>query len=197
MHGQRWITIANNVGNYFAKRYIDNKYNLKRDYWKAKVGAAVVDAIRSQPPLNFECHNNRYPSLLDCFYTLHTREGVWFQDDARLQYEAMIKLRDLGDNPPRGVPYTKEEILGIAIKGKLRGYIAGRGRQLAGMGKSKVFGLQSRGTYMQPQIDHMLRKRKRNKRLVEATRETKATRRELNKAVSVLRTNRYWDELVS
>ncbi|GKG26300.1 hypothetical protein Tco_0399446, partial [Tanacetum coccineum] len=32
----------------------------------------------------------------------------------------------------------------MAIKGKLRGYIDGRGRQLDDMGKSKVFGLQSR-----------------------------------------------------
>ncbi|GJT22249.1 hypothetical protein Tco_0892186 [Tanacetum coccineum] len=54
MHRPRWTTIVDDIENYFAKRYSNNKYNLKRDYWKAKGGAPTMDALRSQPPPNVE-----------------------------------------------------------------------------------------------------------------------------------------------
>ncbi|GJZ39993.1 hypothetical protein Tco_0586556, partial [Tanacetum coccineum] len=143
----------------------------------------------------FESHNNEYPSLISSFYDQHTLEGVWLHEDARLQYEAMIKLRDLGANMPTGVPYTEKEILVMVIKGKQWGHIAGRGRKLAGISKSEVFSSQPQGTYTQPRIDQMLQER--DERVVEVAREAKATRRELNKVMFVLRSNPQWAELVS
>ncbi|GKA63217.1 hypothetical protein Tco_0762823 [Tanacetum coccineum] len=47
--GQRWDTISEGIDAYFAKRYSDNKYNMKRDFWTAKGGAPAVDTIRHQP----------------------------------------------------------------------------------------------------------------------------------------------------
>ncbi|GKE14139.1 hypothetical protein Tco_1421716, partial [Tanacetum coccineum] len=47
--GQRWDTISEGIDAYFAKRYNDNKYNMKRDFWTAKGGAPAVDTIRHQP----------------------------------------------------------------------------------------------------------------------------------------------------
>ena len=46
----------------------------------------------------------------------------------------MCALWDLGVNTPVGRAYTEEEILAKVLKGKQRGYIAGRGRVLAGSG---------------------------------------------------------------
>nr|GEZ88718.1 hypothetical protein [Tanacetum cinerariifolium] len=40
------------------------------------------------------------------------------QDEARIQYEEMLRLRDSGANTLSGVPYTKEEILALVRKGK-------------------------------------------------------------------------------
>ncbi|GKE22671.1 hypothetical protein Tco_1434183 [Tanacetum coccineum] len=74
--------------------------------------------------------NHEYPSIISSFYDMHTHEGVWAQESVRLQYEEMIKLRDLGANTPTGVPYTKKQILVLVIKGKQRGHIPGRGRLL-------------------------------------------------------------------
>ncbi|GKA60817.1 hypothetical protein Tco_0760224 [Tanacetum coccineum] len=55
MLGPRWTDTEKGVEQYFAKRYADNKHNLKRDYWNVKVGETRdVEAIRSQPSLNVE-----------------------------------------------------------------------------------------------------------------------------------------------
>ena len=48
----------------------------------------------------------------------------------------MCALRDLGANTPGGRAYTEEEILAKVLKGKQRGFIAGRGRVLAGSSSS-------------------------------------------------------------
>nr|GEU53764.1 hypothetical protein [Tanacetum cinerariifolium] len=82
---------------------------LEREFKKLK---------RSRIP-TIKSHNNEYPSLLDSFYTQHTREGVWLPKDAQLKYEEMIKLWDLGANTLIRVAYTKEEILLMVTKGKL------------------------------------------------------------------------------
>ncbi|GKA43463.1 hypothetical protein Tco_0736187 [Tanacetum coccineum] len=68
-----------------------------------------------------------YLILLARFYDLHTREGVWLPEEARLQYEEMLKLQGLGVDRPIEVPCTEEEIFSKAIKGNQQGY--GRGRQ--------------------------------------------------------------------
>ncbi|GJX53982.1 hypothetical protein Tco_0282351 [Tanacetum coccineum] len=52
--GPRWDIISQGIDDYFAKRFSDNKHNLKQAYWNSKGGVADVDAIRSQPPPNVE-----------------------------------------------------------------------------------------------------------------------------------------------
>lgn len=49
-----WETIRSALAAYFATRYRDNKYDLKRDYFTRKGGAARVDEIRRNPPPNLE-----------------------------------------------------------------------------------------------------------------------------------------------
>ncbi|GKA97673.1 hypothetical protein Tco_0825567 [Tanacetum coccineum] len=80
--------------------------------------------------------NHEYPSLISSFYDTHTHEGVWAQESARLQYEEMIKLRDLGANTPTKVPYIEEQILPLVIKGKQRDHIPGRERDRLGRGRA-------------------------------------------------------------
>ncbi|GJY95921.1 hypothetical protein Tco_0512282 [Tanacetum coccineum] len=52
MRRLRWDTITQGIDAYFAKRYGENKYNMKRDYWNAKGEAPDVDAITRQLPPN-------------------------------------------------------------------------------------------------------------------------------------------------
>ena len=66
----------------------------------------------------------------------------------------MCTLRDLGANTPIGRAYTQEEILAKVLKGKQRGYIAGRGRVLAGTGKTRLPRVPP-GSYTTPEIDKM------------------------------------------
>ncbi|GKC73720.1 hypothetical protein Tco_1119603 [Tanacetum coccineum] len=55
MQSSLWVDIETGIEPYFAKRYIDNKYNLKRDNWNVFDGQTHdVDAIRRQPPPNEE-----------------------------------------------------------------------------------------------------------------------------------------------
>ncbi|GJZ68763.1 hypothetical protein Tco_0632313 [Tanacetum coccineum] len=55
------------------------------------------------------------------------------QDEARVQYEEMLRLGDLGANMPTGVPYTEDQIMSMVRKGKQRGHIPSVGRVLAGL----------------------------------------------------------------
>ncbi|GJV97927.1 hypothetical protein Tco_1549504 [Tanacetum coccineum] len=48
------VVVANDQEQKRKGQGSDNKYNLKRDYSKAKGGDPAVDAIRRQPPLNIE-----------------------------------------------------------------------------------------------------------------------------------------------
>ncbi|GJR24514.1 hypothetical protein Tco_0973041 [Tanacetum coccineum] len=85
-------------------------------------------------------NTQEYPSLIQTYYDTHTVDGVWLQDEARLQYEEMLRLRDLGPNTPTGVPYTgakdtHDQIMAMVRGGKQRGHIPGVGRVLAGRGK--------------------------------------------------------------
>ncbi|GKE22938.1 hypothetical protein Tco_1434450 [Tanacetum coccineum] len=59
-------------------------------------------------------------------------------EEEQLQYEEMIKLRDLGADTSTGVPYIEKEILAMVRKGKQQGHIPGV------------------GTYTEAKIDDML-----------------------------------------
>ncbi|GKE15884.1 hypothetical protein Tco_1423461 [Tanacetum coccineum] len=55
MQSSPWVDNETGIEAYFAKRYVDNKYNLKRDNWNVSDGqTGDVDAIRRQPPPNEE-----------------------------------------------------------------------------------------------------------------------------------------------
>ncbi|GJZ31968.1 reverse transcriptase domain-containing protein [Tanacetum coccineum] len=68
----------------------------------------------------------------------HTVDGVFAQDETRVQHEEMIRLRDLGDNTPTGVPYTKDQITTMVRNGKQRGHILGVGRVLVEQGSDAI-----------------------------------------------------------
>nr|GEV14155.1 hypothetical protein [Tanacetum cinerariifolium] len=51
----RWTEIEKGIEQHSAKRYSNNKHNLKRDYWNVKPGETHdVEAIRSRPPPSVE-----------------------------------------------------------------------------------------------------------------------------------------------
>nr|GEW82700.1 hypothetical protein [Tanacetum cinerariifolium] len=54
-----------------------------------------------------------YPFLIETYFDTHTTDDVFAQDEARLQYEEMIRLRDLGANTPTSVPYTEDQIMAM------------------------------------------------------------------------------------
>ncbi|GJR41458.1 hypothetical protein Tco_1217142 [Tanacetum coccineum] len=138
---------------------------------------------------------HEYPSLISTFFDTHTYDGVFAQDNARIQYEEMLRLRDLGANTPSGVPYTKEEILALVRKGKQRGYIPGVGRVLTGKGKTAIFANQPRGTYTDAKIDEMLTST--DKTIDEAKEEAKRTRRELELLRRVVKSDGWMSQLLT
>ena len=57
-------TIRSALTSYFAGRYRDNKYDMKRDYFTKKGGAARVEEIRRNPPPSLEMSEwNKYVDL--------------------------------------------------------------------------------------------------------------------------------------
>ncbi|GKD84920.1 hypothetical protein Tco_1356074 [Tanacetum coccineum] len=141
MRSPRWPDIEKGIEQYFAKRYSDKKHNLKRDYWN-------MDSDES----------HEYPSFISNFYDTHTRDGVWAQEEARLQY--------VRDDQPEGSQSryaywgacTEEQILAMVIKGKERGHIP--------------------GTYSQATIDDMLAER--DKALAATKEEANTQKREID-----------------
>ncbi|GKE80296.1 hypothetical protein Tco_1550296, partial [Tanacetum coccineum] len=58
-----------------------------------------------------------YPSLIQTFFDTYTDSGEFAQDEARVQYEEMIRLKDLGANTSTVVPYTEDQIMAMVRKG--------------------------------------------------------------------------------
>nr|GEW98625.1 hypothetical protein [Tanacetum cinerariifolium] len=163
--------------NHFAKCYSDNKYNeypslLARLLEGQRLGCCCGCDKKPPPSVEQSDSNEQIKFWLDPKHvhraainaqnmtqnTIFNRHGSSSLAVTRYQYEAMIKLLDLGASTPTGVTYAEKEILAMVIKGKQWGHITGRGRQLAGIGKSKVFSSQPQGMYMQPQIDKCYRR---------------------------------------
>nr|GEX87333.1 hypothetical protein [Tanacetum cinerariifolium] len=107
----------------------------------------------------------------------------------------MIKLRDRGANTPTMVPYTKENILSMVMKGKHRGHIPEKGRQVSRQGKTLIFGSQPRGAYSQLEIDDMLAER--DNMLAVANIHVKAQRQELEELRSVVKSDPRMAELLN
>ncbi|GJR85250.1 hypothetical protein Tco_0667848 [Tanacetum coccineum] len=55
----------------------------------------------------------------------------------------MLRLQGLGSNTKTGVPYTEEEIMAMARKGKQRGHLPGVGRVLSGRATDMLTQLES------------------------------------------------------
>ncbi|GJX10966.1 hypothetical protein Tco_0200825 [Tanacetum coccineum] len=104
--------------------------------------AGVMGTLRGSRSLfvlrdmQMESYDTReYPSLIQTYFDTPTVDGVFAQDEARLQYEEMLRLRDLGANTPTGVPYTEDQIMAMVQNGKQRGHNPGVGRVLARQGR--------------------------------------------------------------
>ncbi|GJU91858.1 hypothetical protein Tco_1304281 [Tanacetum coccineum] len=130
----------------------------KEESWStAQGGAPEVDVIRRRPPPNveqshWEAHITFWLHLKNVVRAAanaqnRARNTIFSRHGSRSLVEEIIKLRHLGANTPTGVLYTEEEICAKVIKGKQRGHIAERGRQVVGAGKKKGFGSQPRGWF--------------------------------------------------
>ncbi|GJR18268.1 hypothetical protein Tco_0966795 [Tanacetum coccineum] len=152
----RWLPIKFEVNNKGTMIHIGP--NVTR--WSnlvGELGSHSLDVLRDQ---HMESDlNHEYQSLIQTFFDTHTYDGVFAQDDARIKYEEMVRLRDLGANTPLGRPYIEEEIMTQVRGGKQRGYIPGVGKVLAEKGKTAIFSDLPRGTYSQEEIDEMLSSR--------------------------------------
>ncbi|GJS27573.1 hypothetical protein Tco_0488193 [Tanacetum coccineum] len=156
-------------------------------------GSRSVAVLLDQQMESSESHE--YPSFISSFNDTHTHDDVWAQEEARLQYEEMIKMRDLGADTPIGVPYTGKEIFTMVRKGKQRGHIPGVGRQVAEKGKTHIFGSQPRGTYIDSKIDDMLASR--DKVLDAAKEEAKRQKRKINLLRRVVMSNDQKSQLLT
>ncbi|GJX00636.1 hypothetical protein Tco_0184549 [Tanacetum coccineum] len=183
MRSPRWPDIEKGIEQYFVKRYFDKKHNLKRDYWNVKAGETCdAEAIRSRPPPNmersdWEAHITFWLDLKHASKAAENaknraRKTIFSCQGSRLldvlqeqQHGSARAMR--GDDQPEGSQsryayrgaYTEEQILAMVIKGNERGHIPGKGRHVAGLGKTLIFGSQTRGMYSRAKIDDMLAKR--------------------------------------
>ena len=108
----------------------------------------------------------------------------------------MCALRDLGANTPIGRAYTEKEILAKVLKGKQRGYIAGRGRVVPGIGKTRLPMPLASDSYTTPEIDKMFAEKE--KKIKEVEGESKETKRQLKEVMKVMKTNlELWSQLMS
>ncbi|GKC30200.1 hypothetical protein Tco_1037494, partial [Tanacetum coccineum] len=99
------------------------------------------------------------------------------QEEERLQYEEVIKLRDLGADTSTGVPYTEKEILAMVKKGKQQGHIPGV------------------GTYTEAEIDDMLASR--DKLLDAAKKEAKRQKQEIDLLKRVVMSDDRFSQLLT
>ncbi|GJU78526.1 hypothetical protein Tco_1275596, partial [Tanacetum coccineum] len=125
-----------------------------------------------------------YPSLIQTNFDTHTVDGVFLQDEARIQYEEMLRLRVLGANTPTGVPYTEDQLMAMVRRGKQRGHIPGVGRVLAGQGRSVISINEPRCTHTDADVDEV---KKENRKL----------RKEVNMLMTVVRSDDRMSQLLT
>nr|GEY05761.1 hypothetical protein [Tanacetum cinerariifolium] len=101
------------------------------------------------------------PSLIQNYFDTHTVDGVFAQDEARVQYEEMIRLRDLGANTSTGVPYTEDQIMAMVRRGKQWGHIPGVSKVLAGQGRDAISINEPRCTHTNADVDEVNEDNKR------------------------------------
>nr|GEW73573.1 alcohol-forming fatty acyl-CoA reductase-like [Tanacetum cinerariifolium] len=101
-HASHWSNLLRKIVREFPMHYTSwHKIKPERK-------AGVIRKIRIE-----SSETREYPSLIQTYYDTHTVNGVWLQDEVRLQYEEMRRLRDLGPNTPSGVPYTEDQIMAM------------------------------------------------------------------------------------
>nr|GEY14143.1 SRP72 RNA-binding domain-containing protein [Tanacetum cinerariifolium] len=156
----RWTSIADNTDNHYAKRYSDNKYNeypsfLSRLLEGQRLGCFCGCDKKPPPSVEQSDSNEQIKFWLDLKHvhrtainaknmtqnTIFNRHGSCSLAVTRYQYEAMIKLLDLGASTPTGVTYAEKEILAMVIKipsrskiGEDSGYGGGNGDGRSGSG---------------------------------------------------------------
>ncbi|GJZ95339.1 hypothetical protein Tco_0667542 [Tanacetum coccineum] len=106
------------------------------------------------------------------------------QFEARIQYEKMLRLRDLGENTPTCVPYTEDQIIAMVRQGKQRGYIPGVDRVLAGQGRGVISINEPRCTHINADVD-------------EVKEENTKLRKELNMLMTVVRSDDRMSQLLT
>ncbi|GKD23325.1 retrotransposon protein, putative, ty3-gypsy subclass [Tanacetum coccineum] len=144
MQSKLWPKISKGIEQHLAKVYTDNTSSLKKEHWvdfwlDPKNTARAAQNAQNQAKIKVVCRQGsrslfvlqdmqmkssetrEYPSLIQTYYDTHIVDGVWLQDEARLQYEEMMRLKDLGPNTSTGVPYTEDQIMAMVRKGKQRG----------------------------------------------------------------------------
>ncbi|GJQ97581.1 hypothetical protein Tco_0008720 [Tanacetum coccineum] len=201
MQSTVWPDINKGIEQHLAKTYTDNKSTLKKEYWVLKLtgrnAARAAQNAKNQAKSKVICRQGsrsvvvlqdmqmessktrEYPSLIRTFYDTHIADSVWLQDEARLQYEEMLRLKDLGPNTPSVVPYTEDEIMAKVRAGKQRRHIPGVGRALAGRARDVL-------TINEPRCMHTADKD-----------EVKALRKETNLLMKVVRSGDKMSQLLT
>ncbi|GKA51673.1 hypothetical protein Tco_0744869 [Tanacetum coccineum] len=127
-------------------------WNKQIDYWvDAKNAARALQNAQNQAKSKVFCRQGSRSRVV-------IRD---MQDDARIQYEEMLTLKDLGANMPTGVPDTEDQIMAMVCRGKQRGHIPGVGRVLAGQGRDVISINEPRCTHNDAYVDEVKVENKR------------------------------------
>ncbi|GKB98585.1 hypothetical protein Tco_0984722, partial [Tanacetum coccineum] len=170
-----WLKIKKGIEQHLAKIYVDNKSSLKKKHW----------VLQPDETRDMESSETReYPSLIQTNFDTHTVDGVFLQDEARIQYEEMLRLRVLGANTPTGVPYTDDQLMAMVRRGKQRGHIPGVGRVLAGQGRFVISINEPRCTHTDADV-------------YEVKKENRKLRKEVNMLMTVVKSDDRMSQLLT
>ncbi|GJV03946.1 F-box domain containing protein [Tanacetum coccineum] len=102
-------------------RAAQNRQNRAKSTVISRQGSRSLARLRDE--MRQSSATQEYPSLIDTFFTTHTVNGEFLQDEDRRIYEEMRRLEAMGT-------YTDDEINRLARGGKQRGHMPGVGRVL-------------------------------------------------------------------
>ncbi|GJV38621.1 EF-hand domain pair containing protein [Tanacetum coccineum] len=163
-------------------RALQNAQNRAKSKVFFRQGSQSLAVIRDMQMESSE--TREYPSLIQSYFDTHIFDGVFLQDEARIQYEEMLRLRNLGANTPTSVPYTKDQIMAMVHQGKQQGHIPGVGRVLVGQGRGIISINEPRCTHTDADVD-------------EVKEENKKLRKKLNMLMTVVKSDDRMSQLLT
>ncbi|GJR38133.1 hypothetical protein Tco_1213817 [Tanacetum coccineum] len=141
-HAAQWSNLIGEIVREFLM-YYPSWHEIKEEKKARVLGILRMESFKTR----------EYPSLIQTHFDTYTVDGVFEQDETRVQYVS-------ANTPPR-VPYTEDQIMAMVRKGKQQGHISGVGRVLAGQGRDAISINEPRCRHTHADVDKVKEDNKR------------------------------------